>query len=84
MEIHLDIDLTPEQFEMAASDLLSGIHNDWSIIRLIILMTPEYRLAEQAKNPLCIDAERVELAVEAYRQGAQPGIKTHFHGWLEA
>ncbi|NGQ93439.1 hypothetical protein G5V65_21425 [Rhodobacter sp. HX-7-19] len=56
---------------------------DWPIIRWIILMTPDYRLEEQAENPLRLDAERVALAIDAHREGIQPGIRTCVHGWVE-
>ncbi len=84
MGIHFELDLTPEQFATAANDQLAGGDFDYLVFRMIILMTPEYRLAEQAENPLRIDAERVALAIEAYRDGAEPGINTHFHGWVQA
>lgn len=84
MGIQFCPDMTPGQFEKAANDLLSGGYFDYPTFRLIILMTPDYRLEEQADNPLRIDAERVSLAIEAYREGTKPGIRTYIDGWVEA
>lgn len=55
---------------------------DWPIIRWVILMTPEYRLEEQAENPLQINSERVAMAIKAYREGKRPGVQTYFEGWV--
>ena len=55
---------------------------DWPIIRWVILMSPDYRREEQANNPLQINAERVALAIVAYQEGAEPGVRTYLAGWV--
>lgn len=88
MGIQFDINTLSSDAEKAANDLLLRTEidpvADWPIIRWTILMTPDYRLEEQKQNPLRIDAERIALAIEAYREGTKPGIRTYIAGWVEA
>lgn len=91
MGIQFEIHSLSGDVEKAAIDLLLRIVlggeidpvADWPIIRWIILMTPDYRFEEQAENLLRIDAERVALAIDAHREGVQPGIRTYLAGWVE-
>lgn len=90
MDTPFEIDPMPDDPESFAGDLLLRLQSggeldpvaDRPIMRWVILMTPDYRLQEQAESPLQINAERVVLATEAYREGGQPGIRTYLAGWV--
>lgn len=92
MGIHFNIDPPPHEFEQEATDLLRRAEKgeevdpvaDWPVLRLIIILTPDFDLEHQSDRPLAITCERVALAIEAYRAGDRSGVRTYCGGWVPA